>query len=499
MINVKPGASIIQKLLTHNNNVPNKADTMSETLFDKIWNAHVVTSRDDESLIYVDRVLLQENSFHAFDKIRREKRRIRNPKQAFAFSDHYVPTRNRELGIKGILDPEIRNMLELITSDTASWGIQLFGLGDDHQGILHVVGPEYGITQPGLVIAGADSHTSTHGALGAYAFGVGSSEVAHVLTTQTLWRTKPKNFRVTIRGTRRPGVSSKDMILTFIRTIGSGGAAGYAIEYAGQSIDDLSVESRMTICNMSIEAGARAGLIAPDGKTYEYIKNRPLAPKGQGWDAALTYWRTLSTDPKATFDREISLDASEILPQVTWGTNPEMVGDVTDVVPDPEKEQNPERRARMTRALNYMGLKANQSIQKIKLDRVFLGSCTNGRLEDLRIAARIIEGSKCRIPTMIVPGSEQVKRAAEAEGLHEIFQKAGAEWLAAGCSMCVAINGDKLNPGERAASTSNRNFEGRQGQGGRTHLVSPAMAAAAAITGQFEDISTYAEAATWNL
>lgn len=472
---------------------------MSATLFEKIWTNHVVTDRDDESLIYVDRVLLQENSFHAFDKIRREQRSVRNPAQAFAFSDHYVPTRNRELGLGGITDPEIRNMVELIASDTDAYGIELFGIGHDYQGILHVVGPEYGITQPGLVIAGADSHTSTHGALGAYAFGIGSSEVAHVLATQTLWRSKPRTLQITVTGERQPGVSSKDLILYLIRTIGSGGAVGYAVEYTGDTIEQLSIEARMTVCNMSIEAGARAGLIAPDEKTFDYMRGKPLIPTGSAWDHAMQHWQTLKTDDQATFDRDVRIDATAIVPQVTWGTNPEMVVDVTGTIPDPAKEKDLERRARMERALEYMGLQPDQSIQSIPLDRVFIGSCTNSRLEDLRIAARVMDGQTCRLPTMIVPGSEQVKRAAEAEGLHQIFENAGAEWLAPGCSMCVAINGDKLGPGERAASTSNRNFEGRQGQGGRTHLVSPAMAAAAAITGQFDNISNYSEARSWNL
>lgn len=472
---------------------------MSTTLFEKIWTNHVVTDRDDESLIYVDRVLLQENSFHAFDKIRREQRSVRNPAQAFAFSDHYVPSRNRELGLGGITDPEIRNMVELIASDTDAYDIELFGIGHDYQGILHVVGPEYGITQPGLVIAGADSHTSTHGALGAYAFGIGSSEVAHVLATQTLWRSKPRTLQITVTGERQPGVSSKDLILYLIRTIGSGGAVGYAVEYTGDTIEQLSIEARMTVCNMSIEAGARAGLIAPDEKTFDYMRGKPLIPTGSAWDQAMQHWQTLKTDDQATFDRDVRIDATAIVPQVTWGTNPEMVVDVTGTIPDPAKEKDLERRARMERALEYMGLQPDQSIQSIPLDRVFIGSCTNSRLEDLRIAARVMDGQTCRLPTMIVPGSEQVKRAAEAEGLHQIFENAGAEWLAPGCSMCVAINGDKLGPGERAASTSNRNFEGRQGQGGRTHLVSPAMAAAAAITGQFDNISNYSEARSWNL
>jgi len=472
---------------------------MTQTLFEKIWNTHVVEQRDEETLLYIDRILLQENSFHAFDKIRRENRRVRNPKQAFAFSDHYVPTRNREAGLDGVTDPEIRNMIELITSDTRDYNIELFGLGSDFQGILHVVGPEYGITQPGLVIAGADSHTSTHGALGAYAFGIGSSEVAHALATQTLWRARPRTMQVKVEGKRKAGVSSKDVILTLIRTIGSGGAVGYSIEYTGDSIEDMSIEARMTVCNMSIEAGARAGLIAPDDKTIAYLKGRPLSPNQANWDAAEAYWRSLTSDPEATFDRTVEIDASRIVPQVTWGTNPEMVTDVTGQVPDPAHEKDAERRTRMVRALEYMALNPGQAIRDIKPDRVFIGSCTNSRIEDLRVAAQVLQDQTVRIPTMIVPGSEQVKRQAESEGLDTVFRKAGAEWLAPGCSMCVAINGDRLLQGERAASTSNRNFEGRQGQGGRTHLVSPAMAAAAAVTGQFEDITTYPGAHTWIL
>ena len=472
---------------------------MAKTLFEKIWGTHVVAERDGETLLYVDRVLLQENSFHAFDKIRREKRTVRNPSQTFAFSDHYVPTRNREAGLKGIADPEIRNMIELITSDTTAHDIELFGIEHRFQGILHVVGPEYGITQPGLIIAGADSHTSTHGALGAYAFGIGSSEVAHALSTQSLWRTKPKTFQVLVNGNRRAGVSSKDIVLKLINAIGSGGAVGYAIEYAGSAIDSMSVEARMTVCNMSIEAGARAGLMAPDQRVIDYIQGKPMAPKGESFELAKQYWQTLKSDPGCSFDHSLEINAANIQPQVTWGTNPEMVADVTGSVPDPLQEMNVEKRARMQRALDYMELNANQTIRSIKPDRVFIGSCTNSRIEDLRAAAAIFADQTCRIATMIVPGSQQVKRAAEAEGLHEIFERAGAEWLAPGCSMCVGINGDRLAPGQRAASTSNRNFEGRQGQGGRTHLVSPAMAAAAAITGQFEDVSQYPEAHTWNL
>jgi 3-isopropylmalate/(R)-2-methylmalate dehydratase large subunit len=440
----------------------------ARTIIDKIWDSHVVARRDDgECLLYIDRLLLQENSFHGFDKIRREDRAIRNPGQAFAFSDHYVPTVGREKGLAGIADPEIRNMVELIESDSRDNGITLFGLGDVRQGILHVVGPEQGITQPGLVIAGADSHTSTHGALGAYAFGVGSSEVAHVLAVQGLWRARPKTMRVLVETALPDGISSKDLILAIIGKIGAGGALGHVIEYAGPGIAALSVEQRLTVCNMSIEAGARAGLICPDDKVYEYVKGRPYAPKGEYWDTALAYWRTLASDADARYDRDVP---------------------VTGTVPDPAAESDPDRRARMERAQAYMALEPGTELQSIRLDRVFIGSCTNSRIEDLRIAAAVAKGRRAKVPTMVVPGSGLVRQQAEEEGLHEILLAAGFEWRSPGCSMCVGINGDMLNPGERCASTSNRNFEGRQGPGGRTHLMSPAMAAAAAVTGRIADV-----------
>ncbi len=461
----------------------------ARTLVDKIWDSHVVARRDDgECLLYVDRLLLQENSFHAFDKMRRERRPIRNPGQAFAFSDHYVPTVGREKGLDGITDPEIRNMVELIESDSRDNDITLFGLGDIRQGILHVVGPEQGITQPGLVIAGADSHTSTHGALGAYAFGVGSSEVAHVLAVQGLWRPRPKTMRVLVDAALPDGISSKDLILSIIGRIGAGGAVGHVIEYAGLGIAALSVEQRMTVCNMSIEAGARAGLISPDDKVYDYVKGRPYAPKGEWWDRALAHWRTLPSDPDAAYDRDVTIAAADIVPMVTWGTNPEQVAPVNGAIPDPAAEPDPSRRARMERALTYMALAPGTEMRTIAVDRVFIGSCTNSRIEDLRIAAAIARGRTARVPTMVVPGSGLVRRQAEEEGLHEIFLAAGFEWRSPGCSMCVGINGDTLSPGERCASTSNRNFEGRQGPGGRTHLMSPAMAAAAAVTGRITDV-----------
>ncbi len=465
------------------------ASEAPKTIFDKIWDSHVITRRDDgESLIYIDRLLLQENSFHAFDKIRRENRRVRNPRQAFAFADHYVPTLDRSRGLDAIADPEIRSMVELIESDTRAYDITLFGLGDIRQGILHVVGPEQGITQPGLVIAGADSHTSTHGALGAFAFGVGSSEVAHVLAVQGLWRTRPKTMLVDVVEPLPAGTTAKDLILAIIARIGAGGATGHVIEYAGPGITGLSVEERMTVCNMSIEAGARAGLVSPDDKVFDYVKGRPYAPKGADWDRALAYWRSLPSDPGAAYDRRVEITAAEIAPMVTWGTSPDQALAVTGRVPDPASETDADRRARMERALAYMDLTPGQELRSIAVDRVFIGSCTNSRIEDLRAAAAVAKGRQVKVRAMVVPGSGLIKRQAEEEGLHEIFLAAGFEWREPGCSMCVAINGDTLQPGERCASTSNRNFEGRQGRGGRTHLMSPAMAAAAAVTGRLSDV-----------
>ncbi len=465
------------------------ASEAPKTIFDKIWDSHVITRRDDgESLIYIDRLLLQENSFHAFDKIRRENRRVRNPRQAFAFADHYVPTLDRSRGLDAIADPEIRSMVELIESDTRAYDITLFGLGDIRQGILHVVGPEQGITQPGLVIAGADSHTSTHGALGAFAFGVGSSEVAHVLAVQGLWRTRPKTMLVDVVEPLPAGTTAKDLILAIIARIGAGGATGHVIEYAGPGITGLSVEERMMVCNMSIEAGARAGLVSPDDKVFDYVKGRPYAPKGADWDRALAYWRSLPSDPGAAYDRRVEITAAEIAPMVTWGTSPDQALAVTGRVPDPASETDADRRARMERALAYMDLTPGQELRSIAVDRVFIGSCTNSRIEDLRAAAAVAKGRQVKVRAMVVPGSGLIKRQAEEEGLHEIFLAAGFEWREPGCSMCVGINGDTLQPGERCASTSNRNFEGRQGRGGRTHLMSPAMAAAAAVTGRLSDV-----------
>ena len=461
----------------------------ARTIFDKIWDSHVVTEREDgECLLYIDRLLLQENCFHAFDKIRRESRKVRNAGQAFAFADHYVPTRNRSRGLDAIADPEIRNMVELIEADTRAYDITLFGLGDIRQGILHIVGPEQGITQPGLVIAGADSHTSTHGALGAFAFGVGSSEVAHVLAVQGLWRARPKTMLIEVADPLPAGTTAKDLILAIIGKIGAAGAVGHVIEYAGPGVGGLSVEERMTVCNMSIEAGARAGLVSPDQKVFDYVKGRPYAPSGALWDHALDYWRTLPSDPGAHYDKKFVLRADEIAPMVTWGTSPEQVAPITQRIPDPAAESDLERRQRMERALVYMDLRPGQKLREIAVDRVFIGSCTNSRIEDLRAAASVVDGRRACVPAMVVPGSGLIKKQAEEEGLHEIFRAAGFEWREPGCSMCVGINGDTLKPGERCASTSNRNFEGRQGRGGRTHLMSPAMAAAAAVTGRLSDV-----------
>jgi len=457
-----------------------------KTIVDKIWDNHIVTQRGDgQSLLYVDRLLLQENSFHAFEKLRRENRKVRNAAQAFAFCDHYVPTHDRD---KPIPDAEMRNMVETIEADSMSNDITLFSMNDPRQGILHVVGPEQGISQPGLVIAGADSHTSTHGALGAYAFGVGSSEVAHVLSVQGLWRPRPKTLRIRVESKLPLGTTAKDLILAIIGKVGAAGAVNHVIEYAGPGIEDLSIEQRMTVCNMSIEAGARAGLIAPDDKTYAYMAGRPYAPKGADWDSALAYWRTLYSDAEARFDREVTISARDIVPMVTWGTSPDQVLPVTGRVPDPAAEADDERRAKMVRALAYMRLKPGQALTGIALDRVFIGSCTNGRIEDLRAVAKVVRGRNAAIPALIVPGSRLVKRQAEEEGLDRIFRDAGFDWRDAGCSMCVGINGDTLGAGERCASTSNRNFEGRQGRGGLTHLMSPAMAAAAALSGRIGDV-----------
>ena len=462
---------------------------MPRTLFDKIWDRHVVAvAEGGETLLYVDRCMIHEGSRHAFTMIEDEGRSVRRPAQVLAVADQYVPTRNRAAGLPGIGDERIRGMIELLEANTRRHGVTLFGLDDDRQGILHVVGPEQGITQPGMVIAGADSHTSTHGALGCLAFGIGQSEAAHVLATQTIWQRRPKTMRVSVGGRLGTGVTAKDVILAAIARIGSGGAAGHVIEYAGPAIRAMSMEQRLTVCNMSIEAGARAGMVAPDDTTFTYLAERRYAPKGADWDRALAFWRTLAGDSGAVFDVDVDIDAAALAPMVTWGTNPEHALPVTGRVPDPDAPENASRRADLRASLDYMGLAPGTKLTDIAIDRVFIGSCTNGRLDDLRAAAAIARHGRAKIPVMVVPGSARVKQLAEAEGLDRVFQDAGFEWLDAGCSMCTALNGDQLRPRERCASTSNRNFRGRQGPEGRTHLMSPAMAAAAALAGRIADV-----------
>jgi 3-isopropylmalate/(R)-2-methylmalate dehydratase large subunit len=464
---------------------------MARTLYEKIWNAHVVArGLGGRTLLYVDRHLLHDGSFHAFEALRHEARAVRRPDAAFATPDHYVPTAGRD----NITNPELRDKVETLAANAKAARITIFPINDERQGIVHVIGPEQGITQPGVTLVCGDSHTSTHGALGALAFGIGASEVAHVLATQTLWQTQAKTMRVAIDGALGVGVHSKDLILALIGRIGAFGGSGYSLEYSGSTVRALSIEARMTVCNMSIEAGARSGLIAPDDTTYDYLAGRPHSPHGAHWDRALAHWRTLPSDPEARFDREIALDASSVEPMATWGTSPEHGAGVSGVVPDPAGQGDAARRASMEQALRYMDLEPGQRIEGIAIDRVFIGSCTNSRLEDLRIAAQVVRGRKAVVPSMVSPGSGLVKRAAEAEGLDRIFLEAGFEWRDAGCSMCVGMNGDLVEAGQRCASTSNRNFEGRQGKGARTHLMSPAMAAAAAVTGRICDVRKLLEA-----
>jgi 3-isopropylmalate/(R)-2-methylmalate dehydratase large subunit len=458
-----------------------------QTMFDRIWTAHTVLVRDGQTLLYIDRHFAHEGSFHAFDKLRQGGRRVRTPGQTFGVADHYVPTRDRD---RPIANPEIANMVAMLSQNTADHGITLFGLDSPDQGIVHVIGPELGLTQPGLTIVCGDSHTSTHGAFGALAFGIGASEVAHVMATQCLWQTRPKTLRVTVSGLLHPGVTSKDIILAVIAKIGANGGAGHIIEFAGPAIRSLSMEGRMTLCNMSIEAGARAGMVAPDETTARWLQGRRYAPQGLDWDAALTLWAGLKSDPDAVFDREVALDADSVIPMVTWGTSPEEGSPITDRIPDPAQEPDLARRGQMERSLSYMGLQPGQWLQDVPIDRVFIGSCTNSRLEDLRLAAQILKGRRSRVPGIVSPGSASVKRQAEAEGLDAIFRSAGLEWRDPGCSMCVGMNGDLVPAGERCASTSNRNFPGRQGPGARTHLMSPAMVAAAAVTGRLTDVRT---------
>jgi 3-isopropylmalate/(R)-2-methylmalate dehydratase large subunit len=461
-----------------------------QTLFDKIWQAHLVEVQDDGTcLVYIDRHLVHEvTSPQAFEGLRTSGRKVRRPEATLAVVDHNVPTDPDRA--KGIKDEIARIQVEALEQNARDFGVQLFDVTDIRQGIVHIIGPEQGFTLPGMTIVCGDSHTSTHGAFGALAFGIGTSEVEHVLATQTLLQKRPKNMRITVEGELGFGVTAKDVILAIIGKIGTAGGTGHVIEYAGSVVRGLSMEGRMTICNMSIEAGARAGLIAPDDITYDYIKGRPMAPKAGAFEQAVVYWRTLPSDEGAFYDKEVTLRAEDIEPQVTWGTSPQDVVPITGNVPDPAAVDDEGRRAAMLRALDYMGLEPGKPMTEVTVDRVFLGSCTNGRIEDLRAAAKVLDGKRVAdtVRAMVVPGSGLVKHQAEAEGLDVIFKNAGFEWREAGCSMCLGMNPDQLEPHERCASTSNRNFEGRQGRLGRTHLVSPAMAVAAAITGRLTDV-----------
>jgi 3-isopropylmalate/(R)-2-methylmalate dehydratase large subunit len=463
------------------------------TLFDKIWDAHVVeTLPDGTAVLYIDKHLTHEvTSPQAFEGLRLAGRRVRRPDATIAVVDHNIATDASRYG--RIEDPESRQQVETLERNVAEFGVPYIPLTDPRQGIVHVIGPELGLSLPGMTLVCGDSHTSTHGAMGALAFGIGTSEVEHVLATQTLLQKPAKNMRVTVDGTLPVGCTAKDIVLAIIGRIGTGGGTGHVIEFAGEAIRALDMAGRMTVCNMSIEAGARAGMVAPDQTTFDYVRGRPFAPKGEAFDRAVALWRTLPSDADAVFDKEVVLDAATIAPQVTWGTNPEAVLPITGSVPDPALVEDADRRAQMTRMLDYMGLTAGQKLEGLKIDVVFIGSCTNSRIEDIRAAAAIARGHKVApgVRALVVPGSGLVKAAAEAEGLDAVLIEAGFEWREAGCSMCLGMNPDKLKPGQRSASTSNRNFEGRQGPGGRTHLCSPAMAAAAAITGMLVDVRNH--------
>jgi 3-isopropylmalate/(R)-2-methylmalate dehydratase large subunit len=465
-----------------------------QTLLDKLWSAHETARRDDgQSLLWIDRHFLHEGSFHAFEKLRSRGASVARPDLSFGVADHYVPTRGRE---QPIADPAIARMVRQLSDNTAANGITLFGLGDPRQGIVHVIGPEQGLTLPGLTVVCGDSHTSTHGAFGSLAVGIGASDVAHVLMTQTLWQAKPKRMRVNVEHRPSPAISAKDIILSIIARIGANGAQGHAIEYAGSAIRALSMEGRLTLCNMSIECGARCGMVAPDETTVAYVRDRPFAPKGSDFERAAEAWLQLPSDVDAPFDKEITLDAASIAPVVTWGTSPEDALPIDGAVPDPSCETDPARAAYVRAALDYMGLRPGQKLTDIAIDRIFIGSCTNARIEDLRAAASVLAGRKSKVPGLISPGSTSVKGQAEQEGLDRIFKEAELEWADAGCSMCVGINGDLVPPGERCASTTNRNFRGRQGPGARTHLMSPAMVAAAAVTGHLADVRPLLEGRT---
>ncbi len=463
---------------------------MSKTLFEKIWDTHLVHEQDGNSILYIDRHLVHEvTSPQAFEGLRMAGRKVRVPQATFAVPDHNIPTRNQ---LQPIKDPISAKQVETLRKNCKDFGVPLFDLGDPRQGIVHVMGPEQGLTLPGSTIVCGDSHTATHGAFGALAFGIGTSEVEHVMATQTLQQKKPKTMLVEVSGTLSDNVTAKDIILAIIGKIGTAGGTGYVIEYSGEAIRNLSMEGRMTLCNMTIEAGARAGMVAPDEKTFEYLKGRDYAPQGEAFEKAVEAWKKLPSDEDAVFDETVRLTADEVFPQVTWGTNPGMVTDINGKVPDPSGISDLAERESIQRALEYMGLEANVPVKDIQIDRVFIGSCTNSRIEDLRAVAGFVEGKKVsgNVSAMIVPGSGLVKQQAESEGLNTIFENAGFEWREPGCSMCLAMNDDVLKPGERCASTSNRNFEGRQGKGSRTHLVSPIMAAAAAIAGTFADPRT---------
>jgi len=462
---------------------------LPRTLFDKIWDSHVIVEKPGgDALLHIDRNFVHEGSFHAFGALAKDGRKVRMPRQNFAVADHYVPTVGRDRGLAAVEDDDARHMIGLLEENCRVNDIVHYGMADERQGIVHVIGPELGITQPGLTITCGDSHTSTHGALGAYAFGTGASQLKQILATQCLWLKRPKTLRVTVNGKLAPGVTGKDVVLAIIAKIGTAGATGHVIEFAGTAIRGLSVEARLTVCNMAIEAGGRAGMIAPDDAVYEYLHGREYAPQGADWDKALAQWRLLPSDDDARFDREVTLDGAALEPMLTWGTSPEEALPVSGRIPDPQTLGDTNQRDHALQALAYMDLKPGMALTDIQIDRAFIGSCTNGRIEDLRAAAAVLKGRKATIPAWISPGSTPLKAQAEAEGLDRIFLDAGVEWRASGCSSCAAMNGDSVPAGQRCASTSNRNFEGRQGKGARTHLMSPAMAAAAMITGRVTDV-----------
>ena len=462
------------------------AGTAPQTLFDKLWDAHEILAREDgTSLLWIDRHFVHEGSHHAFTQVAARGAQVARPDLTFAVADHYVPTRGRAAAIA---DPAIRAMVRRLADNAQAHGIGLFGLDDPRQGIVHVVGPEQGLTLPGLIVVCGDSHTSSHGAFGCIAFGIGASEVAHVLMTQTLWQRRPKRMRVRVDGGLGPGIGAKDMALAIIARLGPGGAQGHAIEYSGSAVRALSMAGRLTLCNMSVECGARCGMVAPDEATFAWLRGRPAAPEGAALAAAEQAWRALPSDPNCTFDREVALDAAQIAPLVTWGISPEQALPITARVPDPAAEPDAARAAQTREALAYMGLTPGQKLTDLGIDRVFIGSCTNSRIEDLREAAAVLAGRRGAVPGLVSPGSSQVKRQAEQEGLDRVFIAAGLEWVDSGCSMCVGMNGDRVAPGERCASTTNRNFRGRQGPGARTHLMSPAMAAASCLTGHLTDV-----------